>query len=243
MRLDARESVRDCLLLRLLERQGVVQSAGNQVCQRAQQQHFLLGKICRLRRFHVQDPVQLLRVKHRQRNCRQRVRQQRLESGIRGDIRVVRRQLAVARHLPDQTGTKRNSLSQRAPPPPRFRLNHDFPGRILELPDSDVVVRQSRLELLRNLRQHLVRIQRSDGIPRNGVEQRKVPRLCSLFLEQSCIFDRNAGLARQHPDRKSTRLNSSHGYISYAVFCLKKKNTKKNTTIIPRKKQKSNKNS
>src|SRR2546429_5845661 len=29
-----------------------------------------------------------------------------------------------------------------------------------------------------------------------------------------------------HPqrDRKSTRLNSSHGYISYAVFCLKKKN-------------------
>src|SRR2546422_8051346 len=30
-------------------------------------------------------------------------------------------------------------------------------------------------------------------------------------------------------DRKSTRLNSSHGYISYAVFCLKKK--KKNTTL------------
>src|SRR2546422_6905684 len=27
-------------------------------------------------------------------------------------------------------------------------------------------------------------------------------------------------------DRKSTRLNSSHGYISYAVFCLKKKNRK-----------------
>src|SRR2546429_5509026 len=31
-----------------------------------------------------------------------------------------------------------------------------------------------------------------------------------------------------HRDRKSTRLNSSHGYISYAVFCLKKK-THKNT--------------
>src|SRR2546422_8557917 len=30
-------------------------------------------------------------------------------------------------------------------------------------------------------------------------------------------------------DRKSTRLNSSHGYISYAVFCLKKK--KKNFTL------------
>src|SRR2546422_7786728 len=28
---------------------------------------------------------------------------------------------------------------------------------------------------------------------------------------------------RRNRDRKSTRLNSSHGYISYAVFCLKKK--------------------
>src|SRR2546422_2028042 len=30
-------------------------------------------------------------------------------------------------------------------------------------------------------------------------------------------------------DRKSTRLNSSHGYISYAVFCLKKKKKKTST--------------
>src|SRR2546422_1838397 len=37
------------------------------------------------------------------------------------------------------------------------------------------------------------------------------------------------GLPRGSPsarDRKSTRLNSSHGYISYAVFCLKKKKKK-----------------
>src|SRR2546422_5165690 len=32
--------------------------------------------------------------------------------------------------------------------------------------------------------------------------------------------------AGQAGDRKSTRLNSSHGYISYAVFCLKKKKEK-----------------
>src|SRR2546422_3589201 len=31
---------------------------------------------------------------------------------------------------------------------------------------------------------------------------------------------------KKRPDRKSTRLNSSHGYISYAVFCLKKKKKK-----------------
>src|SRR5438128_7445434 len=34
---------------------------------------------------------------------------------------------------------------------------------------------------------------------------------------------RSAEAARPHRDRKSTRLNSSHGSISYAVFCLKKK--------------------
>src|SRR2546422_5331719 len=33
-------------------------------------------------------------------------------------------------------------------------------------------------------------------------------------------------------DRKSTRLNSSHGYISYAVFCLKKKKKTKQTDPI-----------
>src|SRR2546429_1899611 len=32
-----------------------------------------------------------------------------------------------------------------------------------------------------------------------------------------------ADCPRLRGDRKSTRLNSSHGYISYAVFCLKKK--------------------
>src|SRR2546422_5111703 len=31
-------------------------------------------------------------------------------------------------------------------------------------------------------------------------------------------------------DRKSTRLNSSHGYISYAVFCLKKKKQRTSST-------------
>src|SRR2546422_8204085 len=36
-------------------------------------------------------------------------------------------------------------------------------------------------------------------------------------------------------DRKSTRLNSSHGYISYAVFCLKKKKTPKSTDTSPTK--------
>src|SRR5688572_32406193 len=39
-------------------------------------------------------------------------------------------------------------------------------------------------------------------------------------------------VAPQQPDRKSTRLNSSHSQISYAVFCLKKKKTKSNNETI-----------
>src|SRR5205809_2861115 len=41
-----------------------------------------------------------------------------------------------------------------------------------------------------------------------------------------------AGVERE--DRKSTRLNSSHGYISYAVFCLKKKKNTKTTRTYTR---------
>src|SRR2546430_7300946 len=49
------------------------------------------------------------------------------------------------------------------------------------------------------------------ALPRSAAELALVPQL-------------PATLARRHgPDRKSTRLNSSHSQISYAVFCLKKK--------------------
>src|SRR2546427_3109735 len=43
------------------------------------------------------------------------------------------------------------------------------------------------------------------------------------------VLVNSAGIA--HVDRKSTRLNSSHSQISYAVFCLKKKNVAEHTTV------------
>src|SRR2546429_1100630 len=79
---------------------------------------------------------------------------------------------------------------------------------------------------------------RSRSLRRWKRPRRGMVRLRSLDL--ACVFSRSqrgllddcvAGLGvrqhlhgDQHQDRKSTRLNSSHGYISYAVFCLKKKN-------------------
>src|SRR5215203_6492828 len=47
---------------------------------------------------------------------------------------------------------------------------------------------------------------------------------------------------REVRDRKSTRLNSSHANISYAVFCLKKKKKKKIENIKEKKKKKKKKN-
>src|SRR2546429_5223951 len=49
-----------------------------------------------------------------------------------------------------------------------------------------------------------------------------------LDIQKGLCYSLNPVAARvwstvEQRDRKSTRLNSSHGYISYAVFCLKKK--------------------
>src|SRR2546422_1528986 len=52
-------------------------------------------------------------------------------------------------------------------------------------------------------------------IPRDHILARKAADLEALR--------QMAATAHLELDRKSTRLNSSHGYISYAVFCLKKK--------------------
>src|SRR5256884_1502161 len=59
---------------------------------------------------------------------------------------------------------------------------------------------------------------RSEAIEAMGIGPLRflvAPRMLALFLLMPCLSTVS--------DRKSTRLNSSHGYISYAVFCLKKK--------------------
>src|SRR2546429_2799920 len=49
----------------------------------------------------------------------------------------------------------------------------------------------------------------------------------SKSLSLNVDIARQMAQPRDLSDRKSTRLNSSHGYISYAVFCLKKKKNNK----------------
>jgi hypothetical protein len=68
MRLDAREAVGDCLFLRLLERERVVQRAGKKIGERAQQENFFIREFTLLRRLHIQNAQQVLGVRHRQRD-------------------------------------------------------------------------------------------------------------------------------------------------------------------------------
>src|SRR5437764_9679456 len=55
------------------------------------------------------------------------------------------------------------------------------------------------------------------------------PFACRAALEYFAILEDER---LQNKDRKSTRLNSSHRCISYAVFCLKKKKKKNDITIL-----------
>src|SRR5207247_4311512 len=85
------------------------------------------------------------------------------------------------------------------------------------------------LEEMKGLTPHegegLHRLQKEDRGHRHPVAHRQIRELV-----QERLILRRPGRNRRMRDRKSTRLNSSHEWISYAVFCLKKKNKKDNDT-------------
>src|SRR3712207_7673099 len=78
-------------------------------------------------------------------------------------------------------------------------------GLMADLPKLRVLIADERSEFMDALAE-LVRLAGHD------------PVAC-----EASVADAAAAVERERPDRKSTRLNSSHANISYAVFCLKKK--------------------
>src|SRR5688572_31479409 len=69
---------------------------------------------------------------------------------------------------------------------------------------------------------------RSTLFPYTTLFRSKPPEVRRAFLrhQQARRIRQRQHLERRHLDRKSTRLNSSHSQISYAVFCLKKKTSR-----------------
>src|SRR5690606_40758613 len=94
----------------------------------------------------------------------------------------------------------------------RLTLNFNFPARILD--DSF---------------HHKQADARSFHMVVKSPEHAKYNVLITEVHPQTVILNPNYNkwviVFAGHPDRKSTRLNSSHVKISYAVFCLKKKRT------------------
>src|SRR5438034_8586773 len=71
-------------------------------------------------------------------------------------------------------------------------------------------------------RSHLPGVQRGVAVLSGAVHGREIPDERHAAVR--------VGGHRKPEDRKSTRLNSSHTVISYAVFCLKKKKKKRKST-------------
>src|SRR3712207_7666027 len=71
---------------------------------------------------------------------------------------------------------------------------------------------------------------RSLGATLHHLATNSDPRLETPFtFQERPIRALNPEISEELADRKSTRLNSSHANISYAVFCLKKKKKKRHT--------------
>src|SRR5258707_5652449 len=66
---------------------------------------------------------------------------------------------------------------------------------------------------------------RSGGVSSPPVPPTRARSTTGLGSDPDLVEDQTAWTLRLILDRKSTRLNSSHANISYAVFCLKKKNS------------------
>src|SRR2546426_5245557 len=91
--------------------------------------------------------------------------------------------------------------------PPRSTL---FPYTTLFRSQEDQQIRRSHHALVEDLSDIATDVNSSDDLFR-------------ALKDEDCVVFAHIG------DRKSTRLNSSHLVISYAVFCLKKKNKQTNT--------------
>src|SRR5258708_13265540 len=96
-------------------------------------------------------------------------------------------------------------------PPGQFRRSAVMPGR--EQPETPTIgPRADFAERLRQLRS-------GQGLTLRALASRSGYTQASLSAVEQDLD------ARARRDRKSTRLNSSHQIISYALFCLKKKKT------------------
>ena len=179
MRLDAGQPIGNGLLLRLLESQRIVKRSGEKVRQRAQQQHFLLGKIAGCGRFHIEHRQQLLAINHRQSDGGNAS-----PAAPAGVEALASRTIATwpvratCPSMPSPSAMRRPAASRRMP---ASAWMNKFLRRVVENRDADVVVGQAVFDFDRDFRQHFIGIERRDGVARNVVNQRQMARFFLLL--------------------------------------------------------------
>src|SRR5688572_15159449 len=96
----------------------------------------------------------------------------------------------------------------------------DYPGSVITRPGKSVIATWGEPELWQALEHIGIELLHTGPVKRaGGIHEREyTPTVDGWFDPISINIDPDLGT-----DRKSTRLNSSHSQISYAVFCLKKK--------------------
>src|SRR5256884_4179885 len=139
---------------------------------------------------------------------------------------------SVQNYLRDFTGEGIQGLmTERRGPKGQWKLTPELRGKILQ-----IVLREGIWKLEAIQQRLLEAWQEAVSVPsiqqvleENGLGE-PTPRGVGGAGVQAELFAREPEPQLVLPlDRKSTRLNSSHGYISYAVFCLKKK---KKTSLL-----------
>src|SRR5437667_2972207 len=201
MRFDAGEAVGDGLLLSLLEGQSIMQSAGDQVRERAEKEHFFIAEVEGLGGFDVEGAVELLGVEDRQSDGSQRVFQDGAEGGIAGIQPAERRHLARTRDMSEQTHAERDAPAESVAALTRFGLDDHFARGIVEQGDADVVVGEADFELLGDFGEHFVGIERGDGVARDVIEEGQVARLGALIVKEARVFDGDACLAGENAEQ------------------------------------------
>jgi len=195
---DAGEAVGDGLLLGFLESKGVVQRAGDQVGKGAEEEPFLFGEFDAVMGFDVKDAVKVIGVKDRQGHGGKGIGEDGPGAILRAGEGTERGGLAGARDLADEAGVEGKTKSGGAPALAALGLDVELARGVVENRDADMVVGEAVFELLGDLGQHFIGIERGDGVAGDKIQKIEMARLGALFLEEAGVFNGDAGFAGEH---------------------------------------------
>src|SRR5688572_32543607 len=95
-------------------------------------------------------------------------------------------------------------------------------GGLLSRDRSGSAQKQASVQVQRPVRSARMMCSQVSGVPGlTPLPEKVLTRIVSGGTEDGSVSVGRGGGVSYRPDRKSTRLNSSHSQISYAVFCLK----------------------